>query len=66
MNILIRTATIDDTQEIARLSSELGYPLNIEQLEERIPEISNRKDHVIYVAESDRQLIGWIHASVRL
>ncbi|WP_339290946.1 GNAT family N-acetyltransferase [Paenibacillus sp. FSL E2-0201] len=66
MNILIRTTTIDNTQEIARLSSELGYPLNIEQLEERIPEISNRKDHVIYVAESDRQLIGWIHASVRL
>lgn len=66
MNILIRTATIDDTQEIARLSSELGYPLNIEQLEERLQEISNLKDHVIYVAESDTQLIGWIHASVRL
>ncbi|WP_339271048.1 GNAT family N-acetyltransferase [Paenibacillus sp. FSL R5-0470] len=66
MIIHIRTTSFSDTQDIAKLSSELGYPLNIEQLADRLQDIRNRKDHVIYVAESDRQLIGWIHASVRM
>lgn len=66
MSIHIRTASFNDTQEIARLSNELGYPLNIEQLADRLRDIRNRKDHAIYVAESDSQLIGWIHANVRM
>lgn len=53
MSIHIRTASFSDTQEIARLSNELGYPLNIEQLADRLQDIRNRKDHAIYVAESD-------------
>jgi hypothetical protein len=66
MIIHIRTVSFNDTQEIAKLSNELGYPLNIEQLADRLQDIRNRKDHAIYVAESDSQLIGWIHANVRM
>ncbi|WP_256718899.1 GNAT family N-acetyltransferase [Paenibacillus sp. FSL R10-2796] len=65
-DILIRTASISDIQEIARLSSQLGYPLNIEQLGERLQEIGTHKDHTVYVAESNHQLVGWIHATVRI
>ncbi|MGC5323830.1 GNAT family N-acetyltransferase [Brevibacillus sp. SYSU BS000544] len=33
---------------------------------ERFQLISSRTDHVVYVAESNQKLVGWIHANVRL
>lgn len=63
--ILIRKAFLRDSQEIARLSSQLGYPVDVSQLEERLKYISNHNDHIVYVMKSNHVLFGWIHAHVR-
>lgn len=63
--ILIRKAFLSDSKEIARLSSQLGYPVDVSQLEERLQYISNNNDHIVYVMESNHVLFGWIHANVR-
>jgi GNAT superfamily N-acetyltransferase len=43
----------------------LRYPVETSQIVERLQYISVRTDHVVYVAESNQKLIGWIHAHVR-
>ncbi|WP_342438707.1 GNAT family N-acetyltransferase [Paenibacillus sp. FSL L8-0436] len=62
---MIRKAFPGDSQEIARLSSQLGYPVDVSQLEERLKYTSNHNDHIVYVMESNHVLLGWIHANVR-
>ncbi|MED1954221.1 GNAT family N-acetyltransferase [Brevibacillus centrosporus] len=62
---MIRKALLSDVPEIARLSSQLGYPVNVAQLEERLHYICNHNDHIVYVMESNHVLYGWIHAHVR-
>ncbi|MFC5403629.1 GNAT family N-acetyltransferase [Cohnella soli] len=62
---MIRKATLSDSLEIARLSSQLGYPVDVTQLEKRLQFISTHSDHIMYVMESNYVLSGWIHANVR-
>jgi len=60
----IRPARITDREELARLSTELGYPMNADEAERRLAEISSHADHVLLVAESDGRAAGWIQVSL--
>lgn len=66
MDLLYRKAVPQDSLEIARLSGQLGYPANAEQIEARLAPILNADDHVVIVAEALSKLVGWIHVHGRL
>ncbi|PGZ89000.1 GNAT family N-acetyltransferase [Bacillus sp. AFS029533] len=65
MEIKYRIASTNDSSEIARLSGQLGYNVEKDEVIERLNKIINQNDHVVIVAEIESQLIGWIHAHGR-
>lgn len=65
MEIIYRIASINDSSEIANLSSQLGYSVEKNQVIERLSKILDQKDNVVLVAELTDKLIGWIHAHGR-
>jgi N-acetylglutamate synthase-like GNAT family acetyltransferase len=62
MEVIYRKASTNDSSEIARLSSQLGYPVEKDQVTERLSKILVQEDHVVFVAEITGKLIGWVHA----
>ncbi|MFN2623402.1 MAG: N-acetyltransferase family protein [Chthoniobacterales bacterium] len=58
----IRKATVDDATAIARLSGELGYPVEAHVMRERLARLLGRDEHVVFVAET-AEVAGWIHAA---
>lgn len=65
MDIRYRIASTTDSSEIARLSGQLGYNVEKNQVIERLNKIVDQKDHVVFVSEIEGKLIGWIHAHGR-
>jgi hypothetical protein len=61
----IRQAINDDAEEIARLSGQLGYPVDAVVMLERLNKICGDNDHIAYAMETNSGLLGWIHAQVR-
>lgn len=61
-----RAATIDDATEIARLSGQLGYPVDAPVMMERLRCLLPRQDHFIRVVADGPGLLGWIVAERRL
>ena len=59
----IRAATLDDTESIAALSDQLGYPTPPERMRERLAVLLPRKDQQLFAAERDGQLVGWLHVA---
>ncbi|MEP7011829.1 MAG: GNAT family N-acetyltransferase [Acidobacteriota bacterium] len=59
----IRPATLDDTEEIASLSDQLGYPTPPERMRERLALLLPRKDQQLFAAEHDGRLVGWLHVA---
>jgi len=60
-SINIREAQINDIRFIALLCDQLGYSTEIEDLSLRLKKISDISHHVIFIAELDHQVVGWIH-----
>ncbi|PEK99620.1 GNAT family N-acetyltransferase [Bacillus sp. AFS017336] len=65
MEIIYRVASTNDSSEIARLSCQLGYNVQKNEVIERLNKILDHKDHVVIVAQLEGKLIGWIHAHGR-
>jgi GNAT superfamily N-acetyltransferase len=61
--VRVRRARAADRAELARLSTELGYPMSPAEAEGRLEEIANHPDHVLLVAESEGRAAGWIQVS---
>lgn len=67
--MIIRRATIDDAAEIARLSHELGHPVDIQVLAARLHLLLADERHCILVAcklDISQVLLGWAAAEHRL
>jgi GNAT superfamily N-acetyltransferase len=65
--LTIRLAQSGDTQEIARLSLELGYPTTIETTTLSLDAVLHSTRHLVAVAPaSDNHLLGWLVAERRL
>jgi GNAT superfamily N-acetyltransferase len=58
----IRAMTSEDLPAVARLSGELGYPLDTAAAKQHWEALSPEK-HGLYVAEDDGRVVGWIHVS---
>ena len=58
----IRKATVEDAAAIARLSGQLGYPVEARVMAERLARFLQREEHVVFVAETT-DVIGWIHGA---
>ena len=61
----IRKARASDTERIADLSGQLGYPVSAKELAKRLKNVLAEKTGACFVAELEgKGVIGWIHVSV--
>jgi GNAT superfamily N-acetyltransferase len=61
----IRAAALDDSDALAALSTELGYPTSPDVQRTRLELLLNRLEHAVFVAEMDGRVIGWLHVFLR-
>lgn len=62
---MIRPATHDDAEALARLAGELGYPTDAEKIRMRIGMLrSIPTGNALLVAERDGAIAGWIHVAI--
>jgi N-acetylglutamate synthase-like GNAT family acetyltransferase len=66
MEFRIRLATLNDAQEIARLSGQLGYRSTSQEIEARLEVLLHDLSYCTLVAESDVGLLGWIATEKRI
>lgn len=58
----IRLARIEDSDELAALATQLGYPTTAQQINERFAQIAADPNDAIYVAQlPDGELAGFTH-----
>jgi GNAT superfamily N-acetyltransferase len=61
----VRPARVEDAQEIARLSGELGYATPAEVMRERLAALMPHPDHRITVLDNGDGLLGWVASERR-
>lgn len=66
MNLIIRPAVASDAPEIARLTTELGYPSSADEIASRLAGLLGSDSCFIAVAEASSTLVGWVAAERRL
>ena len=61
----IRRARVGDSQRVAELSGQLGYPTSANVMKRRLRDVLKDKDAACFVAEAtEGRVIGWIHVSM--
>jgi GNAT superfamily N-acetyltransferase len=60
----IRAITATDAEAASKLSDELGYPVSVRMMEQRIQNLSNLKDHAVYIACLSGEVVGWIDVGI--
>lgn len=63
-NLIIRKALHKDFKDISDLCNQLGYQTESKDIPQRLEQINDLNSHVIFVAEFDNQVIGWIHVYI--
>lgn len=63
-SLRIRNARTSDVPRIAELSGELGYPTAEKEMRERFARIRPPGAHAVFVAEFEKNVVGWIHVSI--
>ena len=63
-SLKIRRAKSGDVPRIAELSGELGYPTTAKEMKRRFARIKPPSVHAVFVAEFQKNVVGWIHASI--
>ena len=62
-SLIVRQADTNDASRIAMLSEQLGYPVEVDLIRQRLEKLLPRPDQLILVAESSGQVVGWTHAA---
>lgn len=64
----IRNIKLTDAQAIRNMLEQLGYPLSIEQINEKLALLLNSPNDIVYVYEDDKKVVGFItlHFSIQL
>ena len=62
--VKIRRARKSDVPRLAVLSGELGYPTTAKEMKERFAQIKPASQHAVFVAQVEKEVIGWIHVCV--
>lgn len=60
----IRRARLQDASRLAELSGQLGYPASRAEIVQRMKQMRPAAQRAIFVAESEENVIGWLHVSV--
>jgi GNAT superfamily N-acetyltransferase len=60
---IVRKAKTTDAPRVAELSGILGYPVDRETMQRRVEQLGGREEHVIFVAESNDEIVGWIQGA---
>ncbi|MTI71586.1 MAG: GNAT family N-acetyltransferase [Firmicutes bacterium] len=63
-NLVIRGVEKKDAKYLLNLSIQLGYSVSYEKLEKHMNKIIGDDDHIIYVAQNNEKVVGWIHAYI--
>lgn len=66
MDFALRPARIEDAAEIARLSTELGYPADADEMAPRLRAVLADANRPVIVASAKSVLLGWIGLERRL
>lgn len=61
----VRSAHLADAAEVARLSTQLGYPANESEMIVRLDVILSATDRHVFVAAQGQRLSGWIGIELR-
>jgi GNAT superfamily N-acetyltransferase len=59
--MLIREAGLDDSEDMAELSKQMGYKTTTEDVRFRLNKIMDDKNNSVFVILDDIKVIGWIH-----
>jgi GNAT superfamily N-acetyltransferase len=62
--VKIRSAQLQDSDRIAELCQQIGYTATSEEIRQRLKSVWQQQDGIVYVAQSNDYLIGWIHANI--
>lgn len=62
--VKIREVNILDAPQIKELSEQLGYRVSEAGVRSRLEYLIKDNYHVIYVAEVDNKVVGWIHVII--
>jgi GNAT superfamily N-acetyltransferase len=62
--VSIRIARKSDADDVAHLTTELGYAVEPPVVRERLSRILARPDQRFLVAEADGRTVGWLHAAI--
>lgn len=60
-DIVYRPVCTEDCAELARLSCQLGYPSDSDQVATRLAGIAGSAPHAVFVAQTPDSLAGWVH-----
>ena len=55
---------VEDSERVADLSGQLGYPATVTSIEERFQTLLQLQENAMFVAEDEEgHVIGWVHVS---
>ena len=60
----IRTADLNDSQALAKLITQLGYPTSQDEMSDRLAAIFSDPDYMTFVAEYQSKVVGMIGLGV--
>ena len=61
---ILRRARAEDSQRLAELITQLGYPASTEEIRSRFELIAHDQEHALFVAELDGRVAGWVHVFI--
>jgi len=64
MTVSIRTARVSDADDIASLTTQLGYDADVSAVQRRLTALLTRSDQRVLVADVDGAAVGWLHAAI--
>ena len=62
--VKVRRAKDSDAASLAALSGELGYPATAAEIRRRLRRLKPTAENAVFVAETQSEVIGWLHVSV--
>lgn len=67
MSVEIRAARLEDADELADLTTQLGYPSDTSRIVERLgPILASPNDAVLVAVDEADRPIGWVHVAIQL
>ena len=64
-DLVVRRAKSTDAAGVAELSGILGYPVDRAAMQRRLEKLDGREAHVVFVAEVNGEIVGWIQGAER-